>query len=132
MNYLFSDNSCSESSRFVIPPSRWTNQGNTGVQDQVNHGVGNAPIEGISVFSDRHRRHETDLPVHAESRKTVVLLTLEWLPYTGTWLPANGFISQRVKTAYAAQGQEAKTAGTSRILVGRRSVIAPRPVNHWP
>jgi polar amino acid transport system substrate-binding protein len=36
----------------------------------------------------------------------VVLLTLEWPPYTGLKLPANGFISQRVRAAYAALNQD--------------------------
>lgn len=48
-------------------------------------------------------------PLHAESKKTVILLTLEWPPYTGARLPDNGFISRRVKAAYAAQGLEAET-----------------------
>ncbi|MDI1302849.1 MAG: transporter substrate-binding domain-containing protein [bacterium] len=47
-------------------------------------------------------------PLRAEDKNMVVLLSLEWPPYTGVKLPANGFTAKRVKAAYAAQGQEAK------------------------
>lgn len=55
----------------------------------------------------------TVMPAHADEKEkdkgdTVVLLTLEWPPYTGIKLPGNGFVAQRVRAAYAAQGQDAK------------------------
>jgi polar amino acid transport system substrate-binding protein len=48
------------------------------------------------------------MPAQAEDTKSVVLLTLEWPPYTSVKLADNGFISRRVKAAYAATGQDAK------------------------
>lgn len=47
-------------------------------------------------------------PAQAEEKKNIVLLTLEWPPYTSVKLADNGVISKRIKAAYAAQGQEAK------------------------
>lgn len=48
------------------------------------------------------------MPVQAEDKKNVVLLTLEWPPYTSVKLADSGFISKRVKAAYTAIGQDAK------------------------
>lgn len=46
-------------------------------------------------------------PAASEEKKNVVLLTLEWPPYTSVKLPDNGLVSKRVKMAYAARGQNA-------------------------
>lgn len=46
-------------------------------------------------------------PAPAEEKKNVVLLTLEWPPYTSVKLADNGLISKRIKAAYEARGQSA-------------------------
>ena len=47
-------------------------------------------------------------PLRANDKNTVVLLTLEWPPYTGIKLPANGTVTKRIKAAYRALGLDAK------------------------
>ncbi len=44
----------------------------------------------------------------AAEKKAVVLLTLEWPPYTSVKVADHGIISKRVKAAYAARDTEAK------------------------
>lgn len=44
----------------------------------------------------------------AADSNPVVLLTLEWPPYTGVKLPGNGFVTERVRSAYGTLGQETR------------------------
>lgn len=46
--------------------------------------------------------------LRAEDKNKVLLLSLEWPPYSGAKLAGNGVVSKRVTAAYKAQGQNAK------------------------
>lgn len=60
-------------------------------------------LSGLTVAS----AHADDKD-KGRDKDPVVLLTLEWPPYTGIKLPRNGFVSERVRAAYAALGQDAR------------------------